>query len=118
MISILQGAIYAKLTDALIVMVGGVGLRVLVTQPLLTTARPGDPILLHTHLVVREDDLTLIGFATDDELYDLAWPQFADHVVQVEAHDPQKMRDMIKRHHREVRARRTAGPADAGGPPY
>ena len=25
-------------------------------------------ILLHTHLVVREDDLTLIGFATEDEL--------------------------------------------------
>ena len=68
MISILQGAIYAKTADALIVMVGGVGLRALVTAPLLAASRPGDPITLHTHLVVREDDLTLIGFATDDEL--------------------------------------------------
>lgn len=68
MISILQGAIYAKLNDALIVMVGGVGLRVLVPQPLLKASRAGEPVLLHTHLVVREDDLSLIGFATDDEL--------------------------------------------------
>ncbi|MGE5602978.1 MAG: Holliday junction branch migration protein RuvA [Nitrososphaerales archaeon] len=68
MISFLQGAIYAKLNDALIVMVGGVGLRVLVPQPLLRASRAGEPILLHTHLVVREDELSLIGFATDDEL--------------------------------------------------
>jgi Holliday junction DNA helicase RuvA len=68
MISILQGDIYAKTADALIVMVGGVGLRVLVPQPLLAAARPGAEVLLHTHLVVREDELSLIGFATDDEL--------------------------------------------------
>ncbi len=68
MISILEGNIYARTNDALIVMVGGVGLRVLVPAPLLAASRPGEPIVLHTHLVVREDDLTLIGFATDDEL--------------------------------------------------
>jgi Holliday junction DNA helicase RuvA len=68
MISILQGSIYARIADALIVMVGGVGLRVLVPQPLLNSVRPGDDVLLHTHLVVREDELTLIGFGSDDEL--------------------------------------------------
>lgn len=68
MIAILQGSIYAKLNDALIVMVGGVGLRVLAPQPLLRASRVGEPIVLHTHLVVREDELSLIGFASDDEL--------------------------------------------------
>jgi len=68
MISVLEGQIYAKSLDAVIVMVGGVGLRVLATAPLLAGCRPGEAILLHTHLVVREDELTLIGFATEDEL--------------------------------------------------
>ncbi len=68
MISIVQGSIFARLNDALIVMVGGVGLRVLVPQPLLKASRVGELVLLHTHLVVREDDLSLIGFATEDEL--------------------------------------------------
>lgn len=68
MISIVQGSIFAKLNDALIVMVGGVGLRVLVPQPLLKASRVGELVLLHTHLVVREDELSLIGFGTDDEL--------------------------------------------------
>ena len=60
MISILEGAVYAKSNDG--------GLRVLVPGPLLTASRPGEPVLLHTHLVVREDELSLIGFATEDEL--------------------------------------------------
>ena len=68
MISILEGVIYAKSNDSLIVMIGGVGLRVLATGPLLAASRPGEPIVLHTHLVVREDELSLIGFATEDEL--------------------------------------------------
>ena len=35
---------------------------------MLAAARPGEPILLFTHLIVREDELTLVGFATQDEL--------------------------------------------------
>jgi Holliday junction DNA helicase RuvA len=54
--------------DALVVDVGGVGLRVLCTQPTLAAARLGEVISLHTHLVVREDDLSLIGFGTAEEL--------------------------------------------------
>jgi Holliday junction DNA helicase RuvA len=68
MISIIEGQVYARANDALIVMVGGIGFRVLCPAPLLASARPGEPLLLHTHLVVREDDLTLIGFASADEL--------------------------------------------------
>ena len=68
MIASVEGRVAAVLRDSVVVNVGGVGLRVLCTQPTLAAARGGEPIFLHTHLVVREDDLTLIGFATTDEL--------------------------------------------------
>jgi Holliday junction DNA helicase RuvA len=63
-----EGRVTARTPDALVVMVGGVGLRVLCPQPTLAAARTGEVILLHTHLVVREDDLTLVGFASEEEL--------------------------------------------------
>ena len=121
MISIVQGTIYARLNDALIVMVGGVGLRVLVPQPLLRASRVGELVLLHTHLVVREDDLSLIGFATDDEL-DLfhklitvsgVGPKLALSVLSNMA--PDALRMAIGQEHAEMLARvpgigkRTAG---------
>ncbi len=121
MISIVEGTIYAKLNDALIVMVGGVGLRVLVPQPLLKASRAGEPVLLHTHLVVREDELSLIGFATDDEL-DLfhklitvsgVGPKLALNVLSNMA--PDALRMAIGQEHAEMLARvpgigkRTAG---------
>lgn len=68
MIASVEGRVAAVARDALIVEVGGVGLRVLCPQPTLTAARPGEPIFLHTHLVVRENELTLIGFAGAEEL--------------------------------------------------
>lgn len=45
----------------------GVGLRIEVPAR-LAAARPGESIALHTHLVVREDALTLFGFPTAPEL--------------------------------------------------
>lgn len=68
MIAAVEGRVAARAGDALIVMVGGIGLRVLCPQPTLASARPGEIIQLRTHLVVREDELTLVGFATEDEL--------------------------------------------------
>ncbi len=68
MIAAVEGRIAARTDDALIIMLGGIGLRVLCPQPTLASARPGEIIQLHTHLVVREDELTLVGFATEDEL--------------------------------------------------
>jgi Holliday junction DNA helicase RuvA len=111
MISILQGSIYARTADALIVMVGGMGLRVLVPQPLLNAVRPGDDVLLHTHLVVREDELTLIGFGSDDEL-DLfhklitvsgVGPKLALNVLSHMA--PDAIRMAISQEHPEILAR-------------
>lgn len=68
MIAAVEGRVAARTNEALIVMVGGIGLKVLCPQPTLASARLGELIQLHTHLVVREDELTLVGFATEDEL--------------------------------------------------
>lgn len=52
----------------LVVGVGGVGLAVAVTPQTSLTAAAGRAIALHTHLVVREDELALYGFETESEL--------------------------------------------------
>jgi Holliday junction DNA helicase RuvA len=48
--------------------VGGVGLAVQVTPQTGLSLRPGAEATLHTALIVREDDLSLFGFATREEL--------------------------------------------------
>jgi Holliday junction DNA helicase RuvA len=68
MIASLEGRIAARSQTSLVVNVGGIGLRVLCPQPVLASARVGEAILLFTHLIVREDELALVGFASEDEL--------------------------------------------------
>jgi holliday junction DNA helicase RuvA len=62
MIATLRGEVSQIEDNALILEVGGVGLRVFVPAPLRTRLRAGEVVLLYTHLVVREDALTLYGF--------------------------------------------------------
>jgi Holliday junction DNA helicase RuvA len=69
MIASVQGIVAAVTDDALIVQVGGVGFRVLVPRDLLErVTRPGQEITLHTHLHVRENELTLYGAETEEEI--------------------------------------------------
>ena len=67
MIAHLNGTVAALTPDGVVIDVGGVGLRVQCTPDTLATLRPGAPGRVATSLVVREDSLTLFGFATDDE---------------------------------------------------
>jgi Holliday junction DNA helicase RuvA len=53
--------------DRVVVETGGVGLAVVCPPRVLGDLRAGEPAHLFTTLVVREDALTLYGFATDDE---------------------------------------------------
>jgi holliday junction DNA helicase RuvA len=71
MIASLRGEVTQIEDNALILEVGGVGLRVFVPKPLLTRFNTGEIILLQTHLVVRENDLSLYGFetASDRQLF-------------------------------------------------
>lgn len=62
MIATLRGQVSHIEDNALIVEVGGVGLRVFVPAPARVNAKAGEMIFLFTHLQVREDALTLYGF--------------------------------------------------------
>lgn len=68
MISFLRGPVLHAGADSLVVDVSGVGFSVLVPVDVARTARVGEEAALHTSLVVREDSLTLFGFASRDEL--------------------------------------------------
>lgn len=67
MIAFVSGTVAALAPDAAVVEVGGVGMAVQCTPNTLSTLRVGQPVRLATSLVVREDSLTLYGFADDDE---------------------------------------------------
>jgi Holliday junction DNA helicase RuvA len=66
-IASVSGTVIAITGEAAVVEVGGVGLAVQCTPATLATLRTGSSARLATSLVVREDSLTLFGFATDDE---------------------------------------------------
>jgi Holliday junction DNA helicase RuvA len=73
MIATLRGEISQIEDNALIVEVGGVGLRVFVPAPLRGGVKAGEAVFLFTHLVVREDALILYGFESqgDRELFNI-----------------------------------------------
>jgi Holliday junction DNA helicase RuvA len=74
MIANVEGRLSAVEKDAIVVQIGGIGFRVHVPKGLLAQCGPGggtsvgSTLSLYTHLHVREDELTLYGCATDDEL--------------------------------------------------
>ena len=98
MIASVNGRVAAVTGEAAIVEVGGVGLAVQCTPSTLATLRPGVETRLATSLVVREDSLTLFGFATDDEraVFDIlqsvsgVGPKLAQAVLAV--HSPEAVR--------------------------
>ena len=67
MIASVCGRVATVSGDTAVVEVGGVGLAVQCTPSTLATLRPGMNAELATSLIVREDSLTLFGFATADE---------------------------------------------------
>lgn len=66
MISSLEGRVSAIKEDRIMIIVGGVGLEVFASRPTLETAT-GESVFLFTRLIVREDSLTLFGFAQETE---------------------------------------------------
>jgi Holliday junction DNA helicase RuvA len=63
MIAQLRGTVISRSTDEVVVEVGGIGVSVVVTPRTAAGLEVGREGLLTTHLVVREDSLTLFGFA-------------------------------------------------------
>lgn len=73
MISSLRGPVLEIRHDSLVIAVGGVGMMVMCAPDVIADARIGSDTTLFTSLVVREDSLTLFGFASSDsrELFDV-----------------------------------------------
>jgi Holliday junction DNA helicase RuvA len=98
MIASVRGVVTAILHDSAVVEVGGVGMRVLCAPNTLAGLRTGAEARLATTLIVREDSLTLFGFADDDEkqLFELlltangVGPRIAQAVLAV--HQPDVVR--------------------------
>jgi len=68
-IAALKGKLQALGSDWAIVNVGGIGFQVYMpTSTLSTLGATGEEVELHTHLHIREDNATLYGFATAEEL--------------------------------------------------
>jgi len=69
MIAGLKGRLQALGSDWAIVNVGGIGFQVYMpTSTLSTLGTTGEEVELHTHLHLREDNATLYGFASAEEL--------------------------------------------------
>ncbi|MEE8347167.1 MAG: Holliday junction branch migration protein RuvA [Dehalococcoidia bacterium] len=63
----LRGVVAERGPEWLIVDVAGVGYLVYGPTGTVAAAKAGAEIVLHTHLAVREDDMTLYGFASTEE---------------------------------------------------
>ena len=66
MISSLRGPVLEIRLDSLVVAVGGVGMTVMCSPDTISHARIDQEITLFTSLIVREDSLTLFGFANSE----------------------------------------------------
>ena len=70
MISSLQGKLESLGSDCAVINVGGVGFQVYMpTTALSSLGAPGNDVKVYTHLHVREDNLSLYGFLSTDELW-------------------------------------------------
>ena len=67
MIAFVRGPVAAVSLSSAVLEVGGVGLELMCTPGTLATLRVGQQATLPTSMVVREDSLTLFGFADEDE---------------------------------------------------
>lgn len=69
MIASLHGILESISGDSVVLNVGGIGFRVhLPSSTLSVLGNIGDEVSLNTHLHLREDNVTLYGFASSDEL--------------------------------------------------
>ena len=68
MIALVSGTVAVRRGDHVVVDCHGVGYRLAVSaETLRQVPAVGQPVMLHSHLVVRDDALSLYGFATEEE---------------------------------------------------
>ena len=101
MIAFVRGPVAALNLTSAVIEVGGIGLEVQCTPNTLAELRRGVEATLPTSMVVREDSLTLFGFADDDEkqMFELVQtasgvgPKLAQAMLAV--HNPEAIRRAV-----------------------
>jgi holliday junction DNA helicase RuvA len=101
MIASVNGRVAAVSPDGAVVEVGGIGPAVQCTPGTIARLQVGENARLSTSLIVREDSLTLYGFADDDErqLFELlqtangVGPRLAQAVLAI--HPPREVRRAV-----------------------
>jgi Holliday junction DNA helicase RuvA len=67
-IALVSGVVAVRRHDHVIIDCGGVGYRLAVSgETLRQVPAVGNPVTLHSHLIMRDDALHLYGFATEEE---------------------------------------------------
>jgi Holliday junction DNA helicase RuvA len=101
MIAHVRGTVAAVTLSSAVVDVAGVGMKIMCTPGTIASLRIGQQTQLSTSMVVREDSLTIFGFATPDErdMFELVQtasgvgPKVAQAMVAVL--DPDRLRQAI-----------------------
>jgi Holliday junction DNA helicase RuvA len=101
MIAFVRGRVAAIGLTSVVLEVGGVGLELLCTPNTIADLRVGAEAMLPSSMVVREDSLTLFGFADEDEkqMFELVQtasgvgPKLAQAMLAV--HSPEALRRAV-----------------------
>ena len=103
MIAFVSGPVAAVSPGSAVVEVGGVGMLIHCAPATLARLRVGEAARLATSLVVREDSLTLYGFADDDERQTFELLQTASGIgpkvaqAMLAVHSPEALRVAVAR---------------------
>lgn len=103
MITLLRGAVLSMSASEAVVDVGGMGFRVMATPTTLSQLRVGQEATIPTSFIVRDDSMTLYGFADEDErdTFDILiglsgiGPKIGLAVLSV--HTPDTLRGIVER---------------------
>jgi Holliday junction DNA helicase RuvA len=101
MIAFVRGRVAAVSLTSVVLEVGGVGLELQCTPDTISTLRTGAEANLPTSMVVREDSLTLFGFADEDEKQMFELVQTASGVgpklaqAMLACHSPETLRRAV-----------------------
>ena len=69
MISYIKGTLEAKNVDNVIIEIGGIGYKIFMSATSMDRlGEVGTEVKVHTYMRVREDDISLYGFCTNEEL--------------------------------------------------
>ena len=69
MLAYIKGNLEMKMTDYVVIDVGGLGYKVFMSENgIENLGNIGETVKVHTHYRVREDDISIFGFKTQEEL--------------------------------------------------